>query len=340
MKNPTIRDVAARAGVSKSSVSRVLQGSPLVSESSREAVLRAVEELGYRPNAAARTLVSRRSNAIGVLLTDLRNPFLMEIVDGIEPVAEKYGYTVLVVSGKRHSRAEASALHRLLELRVDGIICDTVKLDRQALLEATRATPIATLTRTPELPRVDSVVTDDRAGAALVVEHLAGLGHRHIAMVADMQERAGLDRVRGYKDTMTALGLADEIHVVPGDFTEEGGHRGAKQLFQENAAVSAIFAANDFSALGVLDAAAAAGLDVPGEISVVGYDDIAIAALPQIALTTVHQPAGRIGEAAISAVLARIEQPDRPARRIVMEPRLVERATTGPPSKTPAARAA
>src|SRR5205823_5485325 len=125
------------------------------------------------------TLVSRRSNTIGVLLTDLHNPFLVEIVDGIEPVAERHGYTVLVVSGKRQTRAEASALHKLLELRVDGIVCDATKLERQTLVEAARSTAIATLTRTPVAPRVDSVVTDDRAGAALVVEHLVELGHRH-----------------------------------------------------------------------------------------------------------------------------------------------------------------
>jgi DNA-binding LacI/PurR family transcriptional regulator len=339
IRNPTIKDVAARAGVSKSSVSRVLQGSSLVSEASREAVLRAMDELGYRPNAAARTLVSSRSNTIGVLLTDLRNPFLIEIVEGIEPVAEQHGYTVLVVSGKRQSRAEASALHKLLELRVDGIVCDTTRLDRQALLDAARATPIATLTRTPEVPRVDSVVTDDPAGAALVVDHLTGLGHRHIALVADTQERAGLDRIRGYEEAMRAHGLGEEIRIVPADFTQAGGRAGGERLFAEDRPVTAVFAANDFSALGVLEAAAAAGLDVPGDVSVVGYDDISLAAQARVSLTTVHQPAQRIGEAAVKAVLARIEQPERPARRIVMEPRLVARGTTGP-AAAPAARAA
>ncbi len=339
MRNPTIKDVAARAGVSKSSVSRVLQGSTLVSDASREAVLRAMDELGYRPNAAARTLVSRRSNTIGVLLTDLHNPFLVEIVDGIEPVAERHGYTVLVVSGKRQTRAEASALHKLLELRVDGIVCDATKLDRRALVAAARSTPIATLTRTPEAPRVDSVVTDDRAGAALVVEHLVGLGHRHIATVADTQERSGLDRIRGYEEAMAAHGLAAEAHVVPADFTERGGRSGGARLFAEGRPVTAVFAANDFSALGVLEAASEAGLDVPGDVSVVGFDDISIAAYHRISLTTIHQPAQTIGEAAVGAVLARIEHPGRPARRLVMEPRLVERGTTGP-ARSPAVQAA
>jgi DNA-binding LacI/PurR family transcriptional regulator len=186
---------------------------------------------------------------------------------------------------------------------------------------------------------VDSVVTDDRAGAALVVDHLAALGHRHIALVADTQERAGLDRIRGYQDAMRAHGLADEVRIVPADFTQAGGRAGGERVFAEDLPVTAVFAANDFSALGVLEAAAAAGLDVPGDVSVVGYDDISIASQARVSLTTVHQPAQRIGEAAIEAVLARIDQPGRPARRVVMEPRLVERGTTGP-TPARAARAA
>jgi DNA-binding LacI/PurR family transcriptional regulator len=330
MTGPTIHDVANRAGVSKSSVSRVLGQSPFVSDRTRADVLRAIEELGYRPNGAARTLVRRRSNVIGVLVTDLRNPFFAEIIDGIEPIAEKRHYTLVVVSGKHHSPAEESVLQKLLELQADGIICDTAKLGREALREAARAAPIVILTRTPEVPRVDSVVTDDRAGAALAVEHLAGLGHRRIAMVADIQERAGADRMRGYQETMARLGLGGESVVVPGGFTHDGGFRGGRELLGGDRPPTAIFAANDFSALGVLDAASATGLDVPRDLSVVGYDDVSIAALQRIALTTVHQPARKIGEAAIDLLLQRIMQPNRPARRIIMEPILVERATTGP----------
>jgi DNA-binding LacI/PurR family transcriptional regulator len=325
--SPTIHDVAALAGVSKSSVSRVLRNSPLVSAESRDAVLRAIEELGYLPNSAARTLVRRQSNVIGVHVTDLHNPLFAEIVDGIEPIARARGYTLIVSSAKHSSGEESSVLNKLLELRVDGIICDTAKLHRRALQDAARSTPVAILTRTPELPRVDSVVTDDRAGAALVAEYLAGLGHRRISFVADVTERAGLDRIQGYKDAMVKLNLADEIEIVPGGFTAAGGYEGARQLLDRDERPTAIFAANDFAALGVLDAASAVGVEVPADLSVVGYDDIWIASFAGIALTTVHQSARKIGEAAIEAVLARIEQPDRPARRVVLPPRLVERAT-------------
>ena len=171
-------------------------------------MLRAIDELGYRPNAAARTLVRRRSNAIAVLVTDLHNLFLPEVVGGLDAVIESRGYTTLIVSGKQRERAEVQALHRVLELRVDGIVCATARLGRDALLDAARSTALVNLTRTPELPRVDSVVNDDHAGATLVVEHLAQLGHRRIAMIGDTDERAGADRIRGYRDAMVRLGLA------------------------------------------------------------------------------------------------------------------------------------
>ncbi len=147
MSSPTILDVAARAGVSKSSVSRVLQGSPLVSEEARAAVLAAIEELGYRPNAAARTLARRQSHSIGVLVSDLHNPFFPMVLDGIDEVAEEHQYTSLIVRGKRRSQTEEHALGRLLELQVDGIVAVTERLSRAAIMEAARAAPLVTLTR-------------------------------------------------------------------------------------------------------------------------------------------------------------------------------------------------
>jgi DNA-binding LacI/PurR family transcriptional regulator len=149
MASPTIIDVAARAGVSKSSVSRVLRGSPLVSEEARAAVLRAIEELGYRPNAAARTLVGRQSHAIGVLVSDLYNPFFPMVLDGIDAVAEEHGYTSLIVMGKRRSQTEEHALDQLLERQVDGIVAVTERLSPEALVKAARSTPLAT---SPERP--------------------------------------------------------------------------------------------------------------------------------------------------------------------------------------------
>jgi DNA-binding LacI/PurR family transcriptional regulator len=325
-----------RAGVSKSLVSRVLRDSPLVSGERRTAVLRAIDELGYRPNAAARTLVERRSNAIAVLVTDLHNLFLPDVIEGLEEVVQSRGYTTLVVSGKGREQTEEEALHRLLELHVDGIVSASARLGREALRDAARSTPLLNLTRAPELPRVDSVVGDDRAGAALAVGHLASLGHRRIAMIGDTEERAGADRIRGYRDAMASRGLEQHTTVIPGGFSESAGHEAARRIFDlpTPRRPTAIFVASDLAALGVLDAAAEARIEVPRRLSVVGYDNTPFAALRHVALTSVDQAASQIGAAAADALLRRIEQPSRRARRVVIRPTLVTRRTSSAPPST------
>jgi DNA-binding LacI/PurR family transcriptional regulator len=324
-------DVAARAGVSKSSVSRVLRGSSLVSQDARAAVLRAIEELGYRPNAAARTLVRRQSHAIGVLVSDLHNPFFPMVLDGIDVVAEEHGYTSLVVNGKRRGQTEEDALGRLLELQVDGIVAVTERLSRTVLVEAARSTPLVTLTDTPRIPRVDTVVSDNREGAKLVVDHLVALGHTRIAVAADVTEHAGAERIEGYKAAMNGHRLARDVRVVNAPLTERGGYNAAHELLLDADGVTAIFAGNDLSAFGVLDALAELGMHVPGDISVVGYDNTPVAGFQKISLTTVEQFAAEIGGEAMRSVLARVKRRNRPARHVMVPPRLIERATTGPP---------
>jgi LacI family transcriptional regulator len=324
-------DVAARAGVSKSSVSRVLQDSPLVSEEARAAVLRAIDELGYRPNAAARTLARRQSHSIGVLASDLHSPFFPMVLDGIDAVAEEHGYTALVVSGKRQSQAEERALGRLLELQVDGIVAVTERLSRTALVEAARSTPLVTLTNTPRIPRVDTVVSDNREGARLVVNHLVALGHTRIAMLADAREHAGAERIEGYQAAMNGHRLARQIRVVDAPFTQRGGYDATRELLAEAGTVTAIFAGNDLCAFGVLDALAEHGMQVPADMSVAGYDNTPVAAFRTVSLTTVEQFVTEIGAEAMRSVLARVKRRDRPARHVLMPPRLIQRATTATP---------
>jgi DNA-binding LacI/PurR family transcriptional regulator len=331
MASPTIIDVAARAGVSKSSVSRVLRGSPLVSEEARAAVLRAIDELGYRPNAAARTLVGRQSHAIGVLVSDLYNPFFPMVLDGIDAVAEEHGYTSLIVMGKRRSQTEEHALGQLLERQVDGIVAVTERLSPEALVKAARSTPLATLTRTPRIPRVDTVVSDNREGAKLVVDHLVGLGHTRIAVLADVREHAGVERIEGYKAAMNGHRLAREVRVVNAPLTQRGGYDATRELLADADTLTAIFAGNDMCAFGVLDALAELGMQVPQDMSVVGYDNTPVAAFRTISLTTVEQFATKIGAEAMQSVLARLKRRDRPARHVMVPPRLIERATTAAP---------
>jgi DNA-binding LacI/PurR family transcriptional regulator len=288
-----------------------------------------MDELGYRPNAAARTLVRRRSGAIGVLVTNFHNPFYADLLDGIEALTSAHDYTTLVLGGKRSAAAETAALEKLLQLQVEGVVCVPAALPAEALEAASRATAMVILTREPELPRVDSVVDDDVAGARMAVEHLVDLGHRRVAMIAGAEERSGVDRRRGYQEAMTAAGLGASITVLDGGYTEEGGHRATRELLASQPRPTAIFAATDFAALGVLDALDEAGLRVP-DMSVAGYDNTSIAQLRRIALTSVDQPRQDLGAAAIEALLSRIDAPDRPARRVVIPPSLVIRRTTGP----------
>jgi DNA-binding LacI/PurR family transcriptional regulator len=331
VRPPTIIDVARRAGVSKSVVSRVLTGAPMVSSESRAAVMAAAAELDYRPNAVARSLARRRSYHVGVMVSDLHNLFFAEILDGISNVAAAVDYRMLIATGNRDPAAEAEALGSLLELRSDGVIMLGPRLDAATLGRAGREVPLALVGSVHRLPGVDSVADDDLLGARLAVEHLAGLGHRRIAHVDGGQGAGAAERRSGYAGTMRRLGLESEVLVARGDFTEEGGYEGGSRLLRADRPPTAIFASNDMAAIGVLEAADEAGLLVPRDLSLVGYDNNALAALRHIALTTVHQPRREIGEMAMRALLRRVERPGSRARRAVLQPHLVVRSTTAPP---------
>jgi DNA-binding LacI/PurR family transcriptional regulator len=331
LKAPTIIDVAGRAGVSKSLVSRVMRGENSVSASSRDAVMAAAEELGYRANAVARSLVQRRSYNVGVVVSDLHNIFFAEVLDGLYAAAAEGGYRTLITTGNRDPLAEQRALEQLLELRADGVVLAGSRIPVAAIEAAAQVVPIAAVGSDLRLPGVDVVVDDDFAGAVLAVEHLAGLGHREIALIDGGGGAGAAERRAGYTSAMEAAGLSSQIRVEPGDFTESGGHESAHRLIAGRRRPTAIFASNDQSAVGALNAIIEAGLHVPEDVSLMGYDNTALAALRHISLTTIHQPRNQIGEMAMKAVLRRIQRPGSPARRQVLAPRLVVRATTAPP---------
>jgi DNA-binding LacI/PurR family transcriptional regulator len=329
---PTIIDVAERAGVSKSVVSRALTGAKTVSQEARAAVLAAADELGYRPNAVARSLARRRSFHVGVMVSDLHNLFFAEILDGISAVAAGSGYRMLIATGDRDPRAEADALGSLLELRTDGVILLGPRLDAATLGRAGREVPLALVGSVHQLPGVDSVADDDVMGAELAIQHLAGLGHRRICHVDGGSGAGSAERRAGYETSMRRLGLEAEVRVAAGDFTEEGGYEGTRRLLAGRPLPTAIFASNDMAAIGALEAIEEAGLRVPEDVSLVGYDNTALAALRHVSLTTVHQPRREIGEMAMKALLRRVDRPGARARRVVLEPHLVVRSTTASPA--------
>jgi DNA-binding LacI/PurR family transcriptional regulator len=328
---PTITDVARRAGVSKSLVSLVMRGADHVSPGRREAVHKAATELGYRPNAMARSLVQRRTHLVGVMVSDLHNPFFADIVAGIQDQAVRTGYKVLVNTGNRAALREADAMETLLQLRADGIILAGPVLEDDIILAASAEVPIVLVGREARGPAVDSITNDDHAGAEIAVEHCVSLGHRRIAHIDAGHGAGAPDRRRGYEAAMKRLGLSRSTLVVSGNFTEEGGHSGCLLLLAQRPRPTAIFAANDLAAIGALNAIEESGLKVPDDVSLVGYDNTSLAALRHISLTTIHQPRLEMGQLALSTLLERVDHDRTEPRRILLSPRLVVRASTAPP---------
>lgn len=331
---PTLEDVAQIAGVSRALVSLVMRDSPRVSSESRRRVTDAATKLGYRPNLMARNLAARKTMTIGVLLNDLHNPWFAEVTDGIHDAAERQGYQLILASGRRTPRLESRALDTFLASRVDGIVVAGCRLPA-ARLDAV-ATEVAVVSVGRALPKtnVGSVTTDDAFGACLAIEHLYHLGHRRIAHIDGGKGAGASPRRSGYLRTMRMLGLSDTAQVVAGDFTEEAGARGAERLFRGQVLPSAIFTANDLSAVGAVDVVERRGLDVPDDISVVGFDNTSLAALNHIGLTTIDQPRYEMGAVAATMLIDAIN--DRGALSDVsMSPSLIVRRTTARATKAP-----
>ncbi|KOV61868.1 LacI family DNA-binding transcriptional regulator [Streptomyces sp. MMG1121] len=329
MRPPTIRDVAERAGVSKSLVSLVLRGSGPVGPEKREAVLRAVRELGYRPNAAARSLSEQRTRTVGVLLDDLRNPWFVDLLDGLNSPLHTAGLHMLLADARLNRRIGHDLAEPFVDLGVDGLVLVGTVPDPGELGALARRMPVVVAgAREPLLPGVDVVAGDDERGARLATEHLLGLGHRRIAHLAG-HGAVGALRRRGFEEAMRAHGA--EPLTEPGDLTEEGGYRGTVRLLSRPDRPTAIFAVNDMASVGALSAAGELGLRVPHDLSVVGYDNTSISRLRHLWLTTVDTAPHEIGRRAARCLLDRFERPGAEGRLRLAAPALEIRGTTGPP---------
>ncbi|MFH9979247.1 LacI family DNA-binding transcriptional regulator [Streptomyces sp. NPDC017179] len=334
MRPPTIRDVAARAGVSKSLVSLVLRGSGSVRPDKRQAVLAAVEELGYRPNAAARSLSERRTRTVGVLLNDMRNPWFVELLDGLNSRLHDAGLHMLLADGHLNRRLGEDLTRTFTELRVDGLVAVGTLRDPRALrIAAGRVPTVVAGAREPELPGVDVVAGDDERGARLATEHLVALGHRHIAHIAGRGAVGDLRR-RGFEAAMRAHGLAGTAVVEQGDLTEEGGYRATVRLLSRTRRPTAVFAVNDMACVGALSAAEESGLRVPSDLSLAGYDNTYLSRLRHLWLTTVDNASHDVGRRAAQRLLDRIDEPHLPRTVDLTSPALEVRGTTAPPAAT------
>lgn len=325
-----MEDVARAAGVSRALVSLVMRDQPNVSEARRRRVLEAAGRLGYRPNAMARSLASRRTKTVGVVLDDLRNPFFSEIAGGVEELASELGYQLLLGSGGRQARREQAAVETLLEYRVDGMILVSPRMQRADIAAAAAEVPLVLVGRQVRGIDADLVLIDETHGTELVLEHLVGLGHEQITHVDGGRGAGGPQRRSAFLRGMRMRRLSAGARVLPGDFTEEAGTHAARVLLGEPALPTAIFAANDLVAAGLLGGLEQAGVRVPAELSLVGYDNISIAHLAHVSLTTVDQPRAAMGRMALGLLLDRIDNRRASIVRLV-EPSLVVRSTTAPP---------
>jgi DNA-binding LacI/PurR family transcriptional regulator len=335
-RRPTIVDVAQRAGVSKSLVSLVLRDPTSVGLENREAILAAMADLAYRPNAMARGLVRRRTGMLGVLLSDLSNPFFGELSAGLLRRARELDLAVVFNTGNRDPRSEEEAIGSLLELRADGLILAGPQVGEEALERAAAEVPVVVLNRPLETEACDCVTDDDEAGGRIAVEHLVGLGHRRIAHVDGGPGAGAGMRRRGFEAAMREHGLLAGMHVVEGSFTEQGGYDGARALLRTCAPgtlPTAIFAANDLAAIGVLSALEETGLRIPDDVSVMGYDNSFLASLRHVSLTSIDQDADGLGVIAVDRLVERLGGGRSHPVRVVTRPTLVPRSSTAPPRK-------
>jgi DNA-binding LacI/PurR family transcriptional regulator len=325
-----MEDVAREAGVSRALVSLVMRDRPNVSEERRRRVQDAAARLGYRLNAMARGLASHDTRTVGVILDDLRNPFFAEIAGGVEELASELGYQLLLAAGGRQARRERAALAALLEYRVDGIILVSPRMPTAQIAAAASEAPMVIVGRMVRNLDVDCVLIDESHGTRLVLDHLVDLGHERIAHVDGGRAPGGPQRRAAYLKGMTVRRLGRHARVIRGDFTEDAGTSAAGELVAAGELPTAVFAANDIVAAGLLGGFDRAGVDVPGEVSIVGYDNISIAHLAHVSLTTIDQPRTAMGRLAFELLLDRREH-RRPREVRLIEPTLVVRSTTSAP---------
>lgn len=325
----SIKDIAREAGVSPSTVSRALNDHPQISTATKVHIQDLANEMGYVPSIAARSLVNRRSATIGVAITDLMDPYYARLMSGIEDGAAAHGYQVILSSYYRNPERELEIVLDFHKRRMDGIIITGSEAEEVYLAPENKFFMPVVLVNRPGYPY--SVSVDRFLGAKMIVEHLIELGHRQIAHITEGPKyRAKSKRLNGYRAALTEHNIpVDEALIVDGDGNISGGIRAVPALLELPQPPTAIFCFNDMTAIGVINALRQRGYEVPGDISVAGYDDLEMASYYHPALTTVRQPTYRIGQSAVEMLLKLIVGAEMVVKEIV-EPDLVIRTSTAP----------
>ncbi|MCX2923488.1 LacI family DNA-binding transcriptional regulator [Streptomyces sp. NEAU-W12] len=336
-KRVTITDVARHAGVSTAAVSKVMRNAYGVSEAMREKVQAAIADLGYRPHAAARGMRGR-TYTIGVLLDNVRNAFFADILDGIRDELRHTDYTVLIGAAGFDPEEQARTIRSLVDRQMDGLILIAPGTPRAEVLDTAASTPTAVIGHHDASDTYDSVVDADDLGAGLVVDHLVSLGHRDIALVSAPGTRANKWKrtpetvlSEGYLHAMQRHGLDRFARVHHTAYSDDGGFKAGMTLLTADRPPTAVMTGADVAALGVYRAAHELGLRIPRDLSLVGYNNTALAALAPVQLTSVDQAGHTMGSAAARMLVERVESRRDRAMQTTMTPRLVVRSTTGAP---------
>nr|WP_296766054.1 LacI family DNA-binding transcriptional regulator [Rhodococcus sp. (in: high G+C Gram-positive bacteria)] len=323
----TMQHIADKVGVSKALVSMIFRGVPGPSAETKERVLAVADELHYRPNRTAALLSLRRTHLIGVM-TDIRNAFHAEMVEHMVAAADTVGYEV-VLGAVTPTHPEVKVIETLLDFRCEAVVLLGPEADPELLEAWSKRVPVVAVGRRLSGIDVDVVRAGDSRGMSDVVDHLVGLGHRRIAHLTGGTGSIGRDRLAGYRRAMHRHGLDEFVQVVDGDFSEHCAPRAAMTLLATpGARPTAVVAANDRSAVGLMDALARQGISVPGDMSITGYDDSTLARLAHIDLTTVSQEPKVQADRAIRSAVERLDDERTEPVSTVLRPRLVVRRTT------------
>ena len=328
---PTIYDVAAHARVSASTVSHVINGTRFVSEETKVRVLEAIETLGYRPNTIARSLRRRESSTFGLIVPDNSNPFFATLARAIEQAGFAEGYNLILCNSDYSDAKEATYIDVLLSKQVDGLILSSSR-DHPQVSETMFDAPLPMVLTdrvSDDLP-VDQVLSDNEQGGYLAGQYLIQLGHRRIGCIApptEVMPSAG-NRLVGFQRALAEAGVElTPVAIIHSDFRYTGGEAAMRELLKRNLDLTAIFATNDLMAAGVVNALRRANLQVPDDVSVIGFDNSLQAIMMYPSITTIAQPIAELGRVSISLLLERIKNPTAPTSRVMLPTTLIERAS-------------
>mgnify|MGYP006300208259 CR=1 FL=1 len=331
---PTIYDVAQHAGVAPATVSRVLNDSGYVSDDTRRRVRQAIDELGYAPNRLARGLRSKQTQTLGLVVTDITNPFWTTVARGVEDVASEHGFSVILCNTDESDAKQEQYVNLLLEKQVDGFLLVPASGDTSAVAQLQqRDVPLVILDRAVPLP-VDTVRCDSEVGAYDLVMHLLNLGHRRIGLLGGSPTvSTAQDRLRGYRRALQQAGIpVDEDLILHRDYTQEAGYVMTQAILALPERPTALFAVNNFIAIGAVRALREANVRIPEDMALVGFDDLPLALMVEPFLTVAAQPAYEMGAKATALLLERInaeETPDTHSEMVLPTELIVRRSSGG-----------